>query len=130
LISSGFGDIAVPAEITQQRQSTWQVTWEKESTITESNGVAEGLLQTHKARAGAQAELIQAVTHAVRTMGQTLDSAESAHPLSLHFMDVMAGVVEKSLRESSYDTIDQKEIDKLLDRLRKVLLPPSIKKSS
>jgi regulator of protease activity HflC (stomatin/prohibitin superfamily) len=123
LLSSGFGNITVPPEVIEQRRRTWQMIWEKESIITKSGGEADGLLQTRLVQAEAQAELIQSVTQAIRTMGQTLEPGDTTHPLSLKFMDVMARVLERSLREASFDAIDQRDIDRILDRLRRALIP-------
>ncbi len=121
LVGSGFGNIAVPPEVTELRHSKWQVLWDKESMITRSDGEAEGILQTQLARAEAQADLIQAVTQAIRTMNQTNEQGELAHPLALRFMDAVARTVDRTLRESSTEANSRAEMNKVLERLRKVL---------
>ena len=58
------------------------------------------------------------MTQAIRTVGQTHDATGTSHPLLLRFTEVIAHVLEKSLSDFSSDPIRQKEIEKLLDRLR------------
>ncbi len=121
LVGSGFGDITVPKEVTDQRRNMWRVEWDKESLITRSGGEAEGYLQTQIARAEAQAELIQSITQAIRTMDQTGESGDHLHPLTLRFMDTIARMVDRTLRESSSDANSRAEMNRVLERLRHAL---------
>jgi len=120
LVNSGFGNITVPKEVTELRRDMWRVIWKKESLITQSGGEAESFLQTQIARAEAQAELIQSITQAIRTMDQT-GEGDTLHPLTLRFMDTIARLVDRNLRDSSSDTNSRSEMTKMLDRLRKAL---------
>jgi regulator of protease activity HflC (stomatin/prohibitin superfamily) len=129
LVDSGFANLQVPRDVTLQRRDTWQVTWDKESNITLSTGEAEGYLQTQLARAEAQAELIQAVTQAIRTMNQTSQEGAPINPLALRYMDAIATMVDRTLRESSRDANSRKEMEKMLDRLRKTMTSSSTKPS-
>jgi regulator of protease activity HflC (stomatin/prohibitin superfamily) len=121
LTNSGFGNIIVPPEVTELRRDMWRVIWNKESLITRSGGEAEGYLQTQIARAEAQAELIQSITQAIRTMDQTNQGDGDLHPLILRFMDTIARMVDRTLRESSSDASSRAEMNKVLERLRKAL---------
>jgi regulator of protease activity HflC (stomatin/prohibitin superfamily) len=127
LVDSGFANLQVPRDVTLQRRDTWQVTWDKESNITRSTGEAEGYLQTQLARAEAQAELIQAVTQAIRTMDQTSQEDAPINPLALRYMDAVANMVDRALRESSREPNSRKEMEKMLDRLRKMMTSSSTK---
>ncbi len=120
LVSSGFGNITVPKEVTELRRNMWRTLWKKESLITQSGGEAESFLQTQIARAEAQAELIQSITQAIRTMDQT-NEGDPLHPLTLRFMDTIARMVDRNLRDSSSDTNSRAEMTKMLERLRKAL---------
>ncbi len=120
LVNSGFGNITVPKEVSELRRNMWRAIWQKESLITQSGGEAESYLQTQIARAEAQAELIQSITQAIRTMDQTSDG-DTLHPLTLRFMDTIARMVDRNLRESSSDTNSRAEMNKMLERLRKAL---------
>lgn len=121
LVGSGFGNITVPPEVTEQRHRNWQVFWDKESAIAKSDGEAEGILQRETARAEAQVEFIQAVVQAIRTNSQTVEPGEAAHPLSLRFMDDIARAVVRALRNASNRMTSEKEFNTLLDQLRKAL---------
>lgn len=121
LVGSGFGNITTPPEVTEQRHRNWQVIWDKESAITKSDGEAEGILQRETARAEAQVEFIQAVVQAIRTNSQTVEPGETAHPLSLRFMDDIARAVVRALRNASNRMTSEKEFNTLLDQLRKAL---------
>ena len=122
LLDSGFGNITVPLEVSEQRQKSWGVVWEKESAITQSRGEAEAIQQIQFAQAEAKAELVQALTQAVRTVNQTAESGEVVHPLAYVFMDTMARMLERQLREAPSDN-SRTEMEKLLDRLRKMMGP-------
>jgi regulator of protease activity HflC (stomatin/prohibitin superfamily) len=122
LVDSGFANWQVPRAVTLQRRDTWQVTWDKESTITRSTGEAEGYLQLQIARAEAQAELIQAVIQSIRTMDQTSETGATVHPLTLRFMDAIARMVDRTLRhETSLLVGSRSEMQRMLENLRKAL---------
>ncbi len=121
LIGLHFDNIVVPTEVVEQRRRTWEVNWKRESTIIEAGGEAESLLAYQNARADAQAELLQAVTQAIRTLDQTADRSELAHPLALRFMDVIARQVDSTLRDSSKSTISSSDVEKLIKQIRQVL---------
>ena len=121
LVSSSFGNIAVPAEITEQRHRNWQVIWDKESAIVKSDGEADGILQRELARAEAQVEFIQAVVQAIRTNSQTVEPGETAHPLSLRFMDDIASAVARALRNASTRMTSETDYTTLLEQLRQAL---------
>ena len=116
LVNSGFGNITVPSEVADQRRNTWRITWKKESLITQSGGDAEGYLQKQIARAEAQAELIQSITQAIRTMGQTSDTGDKLHPLLLLFMDAIARTVRRTLHDST-STEPRIRLEKALEQL-------------
>lgn len=123
LISCGFDNIVVPPQVMNLRRQMWQVHWLKESDITRSGGDAERILQHELARAEAQVELIQSITQAIRTMSQTHEPYEEAHPLSLRFIESVARYVDQVLREAAYRPIDPQQFERLATRWQR-LLPP------
>lgn len=119
LLDSGFGNIQVPDEVTEQRRKNWETWWEKETAITQSRGEAEAILHYQKALAEAQVEFIQSILQAVRTNSQTHEANENAHPLSLRFMDDIARVVDRALRAVSNRMISEREFRQLLQEIRR-----------
>jgi len=123
LLDLSFDNIVVPDEVSEQRRRTWQVDWQKESTITKSAGEADGLLQIQLAQAEAQADLLESITHAIRTLDRTAEPAEATHPLALRFIDMVAQTIDRMLRNTSRENLSQseKEMSDALKRLREVL---------
>jgi regulator of protease activity HflC (stomatin/prohibitin superfamily) len=122
LVGLSFDNLLVPLEVDEQRCRTWQIDWEKESSITQADGEAELLLVNQRAYAEAQAELIQAVTQAIRTLAirstDETGAEQPIHPLALRFVDMVARAMDTSMRASSKKVISQSAED-ILKQLRK-----------
>ncbi|HSD85120.1 MAG TPA: hypothetical protein VLG46_14725, partial [Anaerolineae bacterium] len=121
LVDSTFGNLQLPREVTTQRTNMWQAGWEKESTITRAASEAEGLLQLQTVRAEAQAELVKNIVQAARSMDQN-------NQLSYHVVEALARAIERTLQRETIlpllSTTTRKEADQILERLRRLNLPP------
>ncbi|CAG0936598.1 hypothetical protein TFLX_05479 [Thermoflexales bacterium] len=121
LVDSTFGNLQLPREVTTQRTNMWQAGWEKESTIIRSGGEAEGLLQLQTVRAEAQAELVKSIVQAARTM-------DPNNQLSRDVVEALARAIERTLQRETIlpllSTTTRKEADQVLERLRRLNLPP------
>jgi hypothetical protein len=62
-------------------------------------------------------------------MDQTGQEGAPINPLALRFMDAIANMVDRALRESSRDANSRKEMEKMLDKLNKLLASHSTKSS-
>jgi regulator of protease activity HflC (stomatin/prohibitin superfamily) len=122
LVDSGFTNLQVPLAVTLQRRDTWQVTWDKESTITRSTGEAEGFLQFQTARAEAQAELVKSIIQAIRSMDQNSQ-------VTLNVVEALARVIERTLQRETTLPLpanSRREMEQALEKLRHAL-PPGVK---
>jgi len=122
LVDSGFTNLQVPRAVTLQRRDTWQVTWDKESTITRSTGEAEGFLQFQTARAEAQAELVKSIIQAIRSMDQNSQ-------VTLNVVEALAREIERTLRRETMLQLpnnSRREMEQALEKLRRAL-PPGVK---
>ena len=54
-------------------------------------------------------------------MDQTSERSEKIHPLALRFMDAVANMIDRRLRETPSDVNSPREAQRILERLRKVL---------
>jgi hypothetical protein len=125
LVDVGFANLEVPRPVADLRREYWQVNWEKESALTRAAGETDALLQVQTARAEAQAELIKSIIQAARSMNQD-------NRLSLDVIEALARYIDRALQREAalpQPANSRREMDQVLERMRRLLLPPPAPKS-
>jgi hypothetical protein len=74
LLSVGVGPLAPPEAVAQQRVKTWQAEWQHKMWSENATSTAEATRRIKKARARAQVEIIENITHNIESMRRDSNS--------------------------------------------------------
>ncbi|HEX6384091.1 MAG TPA: SPFH domain-containing protein [Anaerolineae bacterium] len=74
LISVGVGSLNLPPEVAEQRIKTWQAEWQRKMWSQYATTNAEAARRIKKARARAQVEIIENITHNIESMRRDSNS--------------------------------------------------------
>lgn len=68
VIAVGVGGLTLPKEVRDQQFLTWQADWLRKIQVEHASGNAEAMRRVKQARARAQIEIIENITHSIETM--------------------------------------------------------------
>jgi len=111
-----IGRIDVPAEVKLTMLNKWQAEWEKQTTISRSEGAAEAYRLMEKARAQAQMQMVITVTEAFQHAAAA-NAQVPAQLISLRFMDAL----EKMARDPATKILLAPNVFDTLHDIRRVL---------
>lgn len=117
ILGVGIGTLTLPPAVIEQRIRAWQAEWERQIQVQRAANDAEAVLRLKRARARAQVEIIENITHHIEAMRRT-DSGNLTDIITLRMIEA----VEEAITDVSLQrTLPQPVLAELMDTSRRVL---------